>query len=152
MSTDRALLDKLLARWQEVADAYKPGDLPWDDIDRKYRDQRLIYLRNIRDLRHVLDTGQIPCGLMDNEERRRGDCGQVHDDDPWTETPAPAERITSVLVAHICHLLLDQEARGDHAVRDLTWALKREGVDLSGAVQQRITDLTLGRDPSDPPF
>jgi hypothetical protein len=148
----RALLGTLLERWQEVADAYKTDKGDSDDLDLKYDHFRTIYLRNIRDLRHVLDTGRMPCSLMNDEERRRGDCGHVHDDDPWTTASPAKERVTSVIVAHICHLLLDHDARGDHAARDLTWALKGEGVDLSGAVQQRITDLTLGRDPSEPPF
>ena len=101
----RALLDTLIERWQEVADAYKPGDLPWDDITRKYKDYRHIYLRNIRDLKHVIDTGQIPCSLMNNEERRRGDCGRIHDDEhdkhgrPAPEQPAVAGWLASAAVA-----------------------------------------------------
>ncbi|MEU1443050.1 hypothetical protein [Streptomyces mirabilis] len=87
----REQLATLLDRWQEVADAYKPGDLPWDDTTRRYRDYRLIYLRNIRDLRHLLDTGQIPCSLMTDEERRRGDCGQVHDDAELEQHGTPEE-------------------------------------------------------------
>lgn len=151
MSTDlKTLLDTLIERWQEVADAYK-NDPPRDDLDQTYSDYRHIYLRNIRDLRHVLDTGQMPCSLMTDEERGRGDCGHVHSDPVFTLTPA-AEQATTPIVAHICHLLLDHEARGDHAARDLTWALKREGIDLTGAIEKRITELTLGRDPSDPPF
>lgn len=147
----REPLDTLIERWEEVADSYATDKSDNDDLNLKYDHFRTIYLRLMRDLRHVIDNGQVPCSLMSVEERRRGDCGHVHDDPVFTLTPA-AERVTSPIVAHICHLLLDQDARSDQAARDLTWALKREGVDLSGAVQQRITDITLGRDPSEPPF
>ena len=100
----RALLDTLLERWQEVADAYK-NNPPRDDLDRTYNDYRHIYLRNIRDLQHVLDTGRMPCSLMTNDERRRGDCGRNHedeydkhgrpaaeatDDPPWVNAPENA--------------------------------------------------------------
>lgn len=145
------LLETLIDRWQEVADSYAADKGSHEDLNLKYDHFRTIYLRLIRDLRHVISTGEIPCSLMSVEERRRGDCGHVHNDE-WTTVTPPKDRVTSVLVTHICHLLLDQDARGDHAARDLTWALKGEGLDLSGAVQQRITDLTLGRDPAEPPF
>ncbi|WP_432053670.1 hypothetical protein [Streptomyces sp. bgisy022] len=97
----RELLDTLIDRWQEVADAYQAkADNLDDDLTRRYTDYRHIYLRNIRDLRHLLDTGRMPCSLMNNDERRRGDCGRNHADehdkhgqaapetapanDPWT--------------------------------------------------------------------
>ncbi|MFE2563121.1 hypothetical protein [Streptomyces mirabilis] len=73
------LLDTLIERWQEVAEAYKPGDGEWDDVTRQYRHYRHIYLRNVRDLRHVLQTGQIPCSLMTDAERATGECGHQHD-------------------------------------------------------------------------
>lgn len=93
----REQLATLLDRWQEVADAYKPADMggEWDDTTRRYQHYRHTYQRTIRDLRNVLDAGRMPCGLMSDEERRRGDCGQKHDaedatqpDDPWANTPA----------------------------------------------------------------
>lgn len=34
----------------------------------------------------------------------------------------------------------------------ITFALKREGADLTGDIEKRISDIALGRDPSDPPF
>jgi hypothetical protein len=79
----RALLDTLLDRWQEVADAYKPADMggEWDDTTRRYQHYRHTYQRTIRDLRHVLDTGRIPCGLMTDTERANGDCGIKHQDE-----------------------------------------------------------------------
>ncbi|UPZ27715.1 hypothetical protein MUK60_07685 [Streptomyces sp. LRE541] len=147
----RELLDTLIERWQEVADEYASDHGSHDDLDLKYDHFRTIYLRLIRDLQHVLAEGQIPCSLMSVTERRRGDCGHIHDDPVRTLSPA-ASRAASPIVTHICHLLLDHEARGDHAARDLTWALKREGIDLTSAIEKRITELTLGPDPSDPPF
>jgi hypothetical protein len=79
----RALLATLAERWQEVADSYKPkGDEPDDDVAARYANYRLIYLRNIRDLREALDAGRIPCGLMTHAERANGDCGHVHTEEP----------------------------------------------------------------------
>jgi hypothetical protein len=105
MSTDQTtLLATLLDRWQEVADVYK-NDPPRDDLDRTYDDYRHIYLRNIRDLKHVIETGQLPCSLMSNEERRRGDCGRIHDDEhdtggqPSPEQPVVAGWLAAAAVA-----------------------------------------------------
>lgn len=101
---DRSLIDTLIERWQEVADSYKAADLE-DAVDRRYQDYRHIYLRNIRDLKHVLDTGQMPCSLMNDEERGRGDCGRIHDDAhdkhgrPAPEQPAVAGWLASAAVA-----------------------------------------------------
>lgn len=77
--------------------------------------------------------------------------------EPWaakpditTDVPEPVQR---VIVERLADMLLD---RGDdwHAeqARRFTFALKAEGADLTGAIEKRITALTLGPDPSDPPF
>lgn len=70
--------------------------------------------------------------------------------DITADVPEPVRR---VLVERLANMLLD---RGDdwHAeqARRLTFALKAEGADLTGAIEKRITALTLGPDPSDPPF
>lgn len=79
--SSRALLDTLANRWLEVADSNKPADGDRDDLADRFAAYRLIYLRTIRDLRHVLDTGRIPCSLMTTEERAKGDCGHQHTDE-----------------------------------------------------------------------
>ncbi|MGW9245808.1 hypothetical protein [Streptomyces badius] len=77
--------------------------------------------------------------------------------EPWaskpditTDVPEPVQR---VIVERLADMLLD---RGDdwHAeqARRFTFALKAEGADLTRAIEKRITALTLGPDPSDPPF
>lgn len=77
--------------------------------------------------------------------------------DPWT--PAPditadiPEPVRRVIAGHLAEMLLDPAA-GDVQkwARGIAYELKREGADLTEAIKARITDLTLGRDPSDPPF
>lgn len=77
--------------------------------------------------------------------------------DPWAATPDVTaevpERVRRVLTERIAVMLLD--SRDDalaEAARTLAFALKNEGADLTGDIEKRITELTLGRDPSDPPF
>ncbi|MER5461618.1 hypothetical protein ABT010_13210 [Streptomyces sp. NPDC002668] len=77
--------------------------------------------------------------------------------DPWT--PAPditaeiPEPVRRVLAEHLADMLL---TRDDDAItiraRNLAFALKNEGADLTEAIRTRISDTTLGRDPSEPPF
>lgn len=172
MSTDqRALLDTLIERWEEVAEAYKAkADAPDDDLTRRYADYRHIYVRNIRDLRHVLDTGRMPCSLMNDDERRRGDCGRNHEDehdkhgaaapdiDPWTWAEmSPAERrlaaMERVVVGHIAEALID--GRGEEVrtlSRSLTHELLRAGIDLRDAIGARLTEIALGRLDEEHPF
>ncbi|MGC5534295.1 hypothetical protein [Streptomyces sp. SR-10] len=77
--------------------------------------------------------------------------------DPWAPKPNITadvpEPVRRVIVERLADMLLD---RGDdwHAeqARRFTFALKAEGADLTGAIEKRITALTLGPDPSDPPF
>lgn len=73
----REQLATLLDRWEEVANSCKSD--AEDDIAERYRHYRHIYLRNIRDLRHLLQTGRIPCQLMTDAERATGECGHQHD-------------------------------------------------------------------------
>jgi hypothetical protein len=166
---DCALLNTLVERWQEVADAYK-NDPPRDDNDRTYNDYRHIYLRNIRDLRHVVDTGQLPCSLMSNEERRRGDCGRIHDDehdkhgrpvpedgfDPWTAA-SPAEyrlgAMEPVIVGHLAEALIDSKGEEVRTwARSLVHELRRAGVDLRDPIGARLTEIALGRLDEEHPF
>ncbi|MGW5291553.1 hypothetical protein [Streptomyces bacillaris] len=157
------LLNTLLERWEEVADSYKPSESGHPDLEERYRNYRYVQLRTIRNLRQVLDTGTMPCELATDEEKRRGDCGQVHaaeeftERDPWApvadvtaQIPEPVRR---VLAGHLAEMLLDPKADDVQKwARGITFELKREGFDLGNAIKKRITDLTLGADPSDPPF
>ncbi|WP_030917457.1 hypothetical protein [Streptomyces sp. NRRL B-24720] len=167
MAVQRRLLDTLIERWQETADTYNESS-GHEDLDLKYGHFRTIYLRLIRDLQHVLTAGQMPCSLMTDEERGRGDCGHVHTeavsatdsaalDDPWAKPfplkprPTPGA-VQSLVVGHIVTLLLSPATvSARHQARELTWALRSEGVDLVEAIQRQIADLTLGNEP-DVPF
>ncbi|MEW1630775.1 hypothetical protein AB0387_25875 [Streptomyces sp. NPDC089173] len=70
--------------------------------------------------------------------------------DITADVPEPVRR---VITERLADMLLD---RSDdwHAeqARRFAFALKAEGADLTGAIEKRITALTLGPDPSDPPF
>lgn len=157
------LLNTLLDRWAEVAHEYKANpDSPDDDLARRYSDYRHIYLRNIRDLKHVIDTGRMPCSLMNDTERHRGDCGRNHEDafdmdpEPWAPTPditsdVPGQ-VRGVIAGHVADMLLARNEAVTEWARRIAYGLKAEGADLTGAIEKRITDLTLGADPSDPPF
>lgn len=164
----KPLLETLAKRWQEVADAYK-NDPPRDDNDRTYNDYRHIYLRNIRDLRHVLDAGQIPCSLMSDEERRRGDCGRIHDDkhgqplpdaaaadDPWAAITPAEYRVGAmerVIVGHLAEALIDSKGEEVRTwARGITHELRRAGVDLREAIGARLTEMALGRLDEEHPF
>lgn len=82
----REQLATLLERWEEVADSYKPTEnSKHPDLEERYRNYRYVQLRAIRNLRQVLDMGTMPCELATDEEKRRGDCGQVHPAEEFTE-------------------------------------------------------------------
>lgn len=180
MSTDqRAVLETLVERWQEVADAYK-NDPPRDDNDRTYNDYRHIYLRNIRDLKHVIETGQIPCSLMSDEERRRGDCGRIHDDehdkrgwigamaaaeDPWNQAEKAAARepwgpgvtrdqaMASVVTLHLAEALLDGKSEEVRTwARGLAHELRRERIDLIDEIGRHMQRMALGGPTNEVPF
>jgi hypothetical protein len=78
-------------------------------------------------------------------------------DGPWApkpditaDVPEPVRRI---VVERLADMLLDRrEDWGAEQARRFTFALKNEGADLTGDIEKRITELTLGRDPGDPPF
>lgn len=161
----RELLATLIERWQEVADAYKT-DPPRDDNDRTYNDYRHIYQRNIRDLQHLLDTGQLPCSLMSNEERRRGDCGRIHEDEhdkhgqattdpepagwigamasPWGPGVTREQAMTSVVTLHIAMTLLDGKSEEVRSwARDLAHELRREQIDLFDEIGRQLQRRAL---------
>ncbi|MEV0556305.1 hypothetical protein AB0I27_22985 [Streptomyces sp. NPDC050597] len=78
-------------------------------------------------------------------------------DDPWSPKPDITadipEPVRRIVVERIADMLLDrQDDWHAEQARRLTFALKNEGADLTGDIEKRITELTLGRDPSDPPF
>ena len=177
----RTLLNTLIERWQEVADAYKAkADSPDDDLTRRYADYRHIYLRNIRDLRHVLDTSRMPCSLMNNDERLRGDCGRNHEDEhdkrgwigatatdenPWTQAEKAAARepwgpgvtrvqaMASVVTLHLAEALLDGKSEEVRAwARGLAHELRRERIDLIDEIGQHMQRMALGRLNEDHPF
>lgn len=179
---DRALLDTLIERWEEVADAYKAkaGD-PDDDLTRRYSDYRHIYLRNMRDLRHVLDTGRMPCSLMNNDERRRGDCGRNHEDeydkhglsepttsptdDPWTRAEKAAARepwgsgvtrhqaTMNVVTLHLAEALLDGKSEEVRTwARGLAHELRREQIDLIDEIGRHMQRMALGGPTNEVPF
>ncbi|WP_329616413.1 hypothetical protein OG244_28200 [Streptomyces brevispora] len=177
------LLNTLLEGWEEVAEAYKPGDVPvpWDAHTQTYADYRHIYLRNIRDLRHVIDTGRMPCSLMNNEERRRGDCGRNHEDeydkhgepepadttadDPWAQAEKAAARepwgpgvtrdqaMANVVVLHLAEALLDGKSEQVRTwARGLAHELKRERIDLLDDIGHHMQRMALGGPTNDVPF
>ncbi|MFJ1647933.1 hypothetical protein [Streptomyces sp. NPDC088258] len=75
-------------------------------------------------------------------------------DDPWATAPDIAtdipEPVRRILAEHLAEMLLDPTATDVQKwARDITFELKREGIDLTPDIEKRITDLTLG---TDPPF
>lgn len=77
--------------------------------------------------------------------------------DPWAEAPDATaeipEPVRQVLAKHLADMLLDPDGEAVQTrARNLAFALKNEGADLTGDIEKRITELTLGRDPSEPPF
>ncbi|WP_330449651.1 hypothetical protein [Streptomyces anulatus] len=79
------------------------------------------------------------------------------DPDPWAPKPSITEYIPKpvrdVLADRLAHMLLGPAGGAlQGEARELTFALKAEGFDLSEPIKQHITDLTLGPDPADVPF
>lgn len=77
--------------------------------------------------------------------------------DPWAPKPNLAEcvpePVRDVLADRLAHMLLGpQDGALQTKARELVFALKAEGFDLSDAIKQHITYLTLGPDPADVPF
>ncbi|MFE3429882.1 hypothetical protein [Streptomyces sp. NPDC059171] len=79
------------------------------------------------------------------------------DPGPWAPKPSITEYIPKpvrdVLADRLAHMLLGPAGGAlQGEARELTFALKAEGFDLSEPIKQHITDLTLGPDPADVPF
>lgn len=78
-------------------------------------------------------------------------------DDPWTPKPNITadvpEAVRRVITERLADMLLDrQDDWHAEQARRFAFALKAEGADLTGVIEKRITALTLGPDPSAPPF
>lgn len=76
-------------------------------------------------------------------------------DDPWAPKPRldVPEPVRRVVAGHLAEALIDGE--NDEVrkwARGMAYELKREGLDLTDAIKKRINALTLGPDPSEPPF
>lgn len=81
----------------------------------------------------------------------------VRSDDPWAATPDITadipETVRRVIAGHLAEALLGGQSEDVRQwARGIAFELKRVGADLTGDIEKRITELTLGRDPSDPPF
>jgi len=75
--------------------------------------------------------------------------------DPWAAKPDITadvpEPVRRVLVEYLADALLSKgDAQG--MGQAITFALKRAGADLTSDIEKQISNITLGRDPSDPPF
>jgi hypothetical protein len=80
----------------------------------------------------------------------------VRSDDPWAATPDITadvpEPVWRVIAGHLAEMLLDRDENTQKWARGIAHELKHVGADITPAVEKRIRDLTLGPDPSDPPF
>jgi hypothetical protein len=81
----------------------------------------------------------------------------VPSDDPWAATPNITadvpEPVRRVIAGHLAEMLLGNQSEDVHQwARGVAFELKRIGADLTPDIEKRIRELTLGRDPSDPPF
>ncbi|MDQ0694288.1 hypothetical protein [Streptomyces sp. W4I9-2] len=79
------------------------------------------------------------------------------DPDPWAPKPSITEYVPKpvrdVLADRLAHMLLSPAGSAlQLQARELTFALRAEGFDLSEPIKQHITDLTLGPDRADVPF
>lgn len=76
--------------------------------------------------------------------------------DPWGPAPditdAIPENVRRIIAEQLADMFLTRDDAATTWARNLAYALKNEGVNLTGDIEKRITELTLGRDPSDPPF
>jgi hypothetical protein len=117
------------------------------------------------DLTKALDEAH--CNVDDLVDARLSDDGwdprsaykapasAVRRDDPWAPTPditaEVPEPVRRVLVEYLAAALLSKgDAQG--VGQTITFALKHAGADLTGDIEKQISDIALGRDPSDPPF
>jgi hypothetical protein len=81
----------------------------------------------------------------------------VPSDNPWAATPNITadvpEPVRRVIAGHLAEMLLGNQSEDVHQwARGVAFELKRIGADLTPDIEKRIRELTLGPDPSDPPF
>ncbi|MDQ0809903.1 post-segregation antitoxin (ccd killing protein) [Streptomyces sp. B3I7] len=81
----------------------------------------------------------------------------VRSDDPWAATPDITadipEPVVRVIAGHLAEMLLGNQSEDVHQwARGVAFELKRVGADITPAIEKRIHELTLGPDPSTPPF
>lgn len=81
----------------------------------------------------------------------------VPSDDPWAATPDITadvpEPVRRVIAGHLAEMLLGNQSEDVHQwARGVAFELKRVGADITPDIEKRIRELTLGRDPSEPPF
>jgi hypothetical protein len=119
------------------------------------------------DLTKALDEAE--CNMDDLVDARLSDDGWdprsaykapaslVPADDPWAATPDITseipEPVRRVIAGHLAEMLLGNQSEDVHQwARGVAFELKRVGADITPDIEKRIRELTLGRDPSDPPF
>jgi len=81
----------------------------------------------------------------------------VRSEDPWAPTPDITaeipEPVRRVIAGHLAEALLDgRDSDVQKWARGIAYELKNIGADLTDEIKQQITDMTLGGDPTDPPF
>jgi hypothetical protein len=102
-----------------------------------------------------LVDARLSDGGWDPRSAYKAPASAVRRDDPWAATPditaEVPEPVRRVLVEYLAAALLSKgDAQG--VGQTITFALKHAGADLTGDIEKQISDIALGRDPSDPPF
>ncbi|MFD4596796.1 hypothetical protein ACFWPQ_02060 [Streptomyces sp. NPDC058464] len=132
----KALASRDKDRWKAAIELSKSLDEAHCNVDN------LVYARLSDDGWDPRSAYKTPASL-------------VPSDDPWSATPDITadvpERVRRVLVEYLAAALLSKgDAQG--VGQTITFALKHAGADLTGDIEKQISDIALGRDPSDPPF
>ncbi|CAM5390517.1 hypothetical protein STENM36S_06314 [Streptomyces tendae] len=119
------------------------------------------------DLSKALDEAH--CNVDDLVDARLSDDGwdprsaykavdsAVRSDDPWAPVPDITDQVPEpvrrVIAGQLAEALIDgRDGEIQNWARGITYELKRVGADLTDAIKTRITEMTLGADPTDPPF
>ncbi|MFD5491542.1 hypothetical protein ACFWH4_01035 [Streptomyces sp. NPDC127091] len=81
----------------------------------------------------------------------------IRSEDPWAPAPditaSIPEPVRRVIAGHLAEALLDgRDSDVQKWARGIAYELKNIGADLTEEIKQQITDMTLGVDPTDPPF
>jgi hypothetical protein len=134
----KALASREVNRWKEGLELAKALDMADCNMDEAI-DARLS------------DDGWDPRSAY------KAPASAVRSEDPWAATPditaEVPEPVRRVIAGHLAEALLGGQSEDVRQwARGITFELKRVGADLAPAIEARIRDLTLGRDPSEPPF